>query len=175
MLRLMRLSAPADRYDDLVAAAHHAWLALHDHYVDTDATRGWPHRGDGRAVALAVVDDNDETGPQIEAAVRGAHIDLTGQPTADWITFDQSYVYLPDAMPAAWYDHVGPLAQALHADEAARATCTPEDLPDLEARIAGTRARLDAIITPAIREATATISRFTADLVMNGMVELLEP
>jgi propanediol dehydratase small subunit len=84
-------------------------------------------------------------------------------------------VYLPDAMPAAWYDHVAPLVQALHADEAARATCTPEDLPAADAAHTTARTALEEILPAAIAKCREFLDKITLELVLTGMVELLEP
>lgn len=59
----MRFEAPASRYGDLVDAARATALELDDYAIDRTGAYGWPMFGNGCAVVIAVVDD-DQWNPE---------------------------------------------------------------------------------------------------------------
>ncbi|GHS88351.1 hypothetical protein AGMMS50218_12120 [Actinomycetota bacterium] len=97
MLRKMRYDGPAARLTELVEAARRVGLELDDYGIDSTVGYGWPMCGDGNAFVLAVVDDEQWTLEQIEAALRAAHERTTGA-SGDWIVAAGSFVFFPDGL-----------------------------------------------------------------------------
>jgi len=118
VLRKMRFEGPPSRFDELVDAACGAGLELDDYAIDTTGAYGWPMCGNGLAVVIVVVDDDEWAPKEIAAALRAAHERTMGS-SGDWITSAGSFVYLPDGLEPEWYDDAGRLAEALHAAERA--------------------------------------------------------
>lgn len=161
MLRKMRLTAPADRYDDLLAAARHAHLELDDYCVDTSPSARWPYTGDGHAVVIALVDDTHESGQEIQAALRNAHEILHSEP-GDFIRFARSYVALPDGLDPSDVEHLTDLAEALHAAEAAHDTTCSAEL----------RALLQGPLSVARTVGETAVTAFVDALVMDGVLPI---
>lgn len=162
MYRKMRLTAPADRFDELLAAARHTDLPLDDYGVDSEQGAekyGWPLVGDGSAFVLPVVDDTKLTGPQVETLIREAHAALTGQ-DASWITFAKSYVALPDALDVTWYRAVMPMVEALH---------DAEDSFDIE-RVLVLREQLAGTLDAGRQVANVHTASLMDDLTMLGIL-----
>lgn len=157
MWRKMRVDAPADRMDDLVAAAESAGLELDDWGIDAPGG-GWRLCGSGQAFVTPVVDDDVSDLGAVCAAIRAAHERTTGDP-ADWITPGGSFVFLPDGMESEWYDHVGPVAERLHAAEARGAT----------QEVVALRAALVRVIEPAMHTGGSRWADFAAAL--DGLLE----
>lgn len=162
MLRSMRFTAPPERYDDLLAAANHAALELADYCVDSAPDARWPFAGDGNAAVIAVVDDNQETGHEVERSMRVAYKQQTGE-SAEWLTFAKSYVFLPCALEVEWYNTYGPVAEALH---------EAEDANDV-ARAAALRDRLHSAVTMAADESATNLQGFCDDLINLGVLPIL--
>lgn len=116
MLRKMRFEGLPARFDELVDAARGAGLELDDYAIDTTGAYGWPMLGNGWAVVVAVIDDDEWTPESVTAALRAAHERMTGT-SGDWIVAGGSFVYLPDGLEPEWYDEAGRLAEALHEAE----------------------------------------------------------
>ena len=118
VLRKMRFEGPPSRFDELVDAARGAGLELDDYAIDATGAYGWPMCGNGLAVVITVVDDNEWAPEVIASALRAAHERTTGS-SGDWIASAGSFVYLPDGLEPEWYDDAGRLAEALHGAERA--------------------------------------------------------
>ena len=118
MLRKMRFEGPPSRFDELVDAARGAGLELDDYAIDTTGAYGWPMCGNGLAVVIVVVDDDEWAPKEMASALRAAHERMTGA-SGDWIAPAGSFVYLPDGLEPEWYDDAGRLADALHDAERA--------------------------------------------------------
>jgi hypothetical protein len=118
MLRKMRFEGPPSRFDELVGAARGAGLELDDYAIDRTGAYGWPMCGNGLAVIITVIDDDEWAPEEIAAALRAAHERMTNT-SGDWIVAAGSFVYLPDGLEPEWYDDAGRLAEALHAAERA--------------------------------------------------------
>ena len=144
MLRKMRFEGPPSRFDELVDAARGAGLELDDYAIDTTGAYGWPMCGNGRAVAIAVVDDDEWAPEEIAAALRAAHERMTGA-SGDWIAPAGSFVYLPDGLEPEWYDDAGRLAEALR-EEVARVV--EAALPRGESNFAQFRDRAEGLALP---------------------------
>jgi len=114
----MRFEGPPSRFDELVDAARGAGLELDDYAIDTTGAYGWPMCGNGLAVVIVVVDDDEWAPKEIASALRAAHERMTGA-SGDWIAPAGSFVYLPDGLEPEWYDDAGRLADALHDAERA--------------------------------------------------------
>lgn len=162
MLRTMRLTAPPADLNELVSAARHAGLRVTQHGIDR-APLGWPYAGDGNAFVLVVVDDAAESGLQVEAAVRGAHLDLTGD-LVDTIRFAASYAHVPDGQPDQWYATILPAVDALHDLEARLRSCEPDNFAALQGAIDAHRAALEVELAPARARADQKLETLLGDL-----------
>ena len=134
VLRKMRFEGPPSRFDELVDAARGAGLELDDYAIDATGAYGWPMCGNGLAVVITVVDDNEWAPEEIAAALRAAHERTTGS-SGDWIASAGSFVYLPDGLEPEWYDDAGRLAEALHGAERAGDVGREEALREEVARV----------------------------------------
>jgi hypothetical protein len=118
MLRKMRFEGPPAQFDELVDAARAVGLDLDDYAIDTTGAYGWPMCGNGSAVVIVVIDDDEWAQEDLAAGLRAAHERTTGSSGA-WITSAGSFVYLPDGLEPEWYDAAGRLAEELHVAERA--------------------------------------------------------
>lgn len=124
MLRLMRVSGPPERLEELTCAVERAGYDLKDAFVDTTAEYGYPGKGDGLAcVAFLLSDVADDRAAfeavpvdALERVRQAAELTSPDQDTS-WIVPGGFWVALPDALPPGWYAKVLPLIERLHGAE----------------------------------------------------------
>src|SRR5665647_3323894 len=88
MLRKMRFEGPPSRLDELVDAARGAGLELDDYAIDTTGAYGWPMCGNGLAVVIVVIEDDEWAPEQMAAALRAAHERMAGTCRVDRVVVE---------------------------------------------------------------------------------------